>query len=285
MKCPLCGGRVFKYDATRDEVYCVNCGYVLSTSEKMEFIAEMSQKTRRAVEPPGSVFNGSGRYRRLSRINNKNDLSTYRILVLQKVKNVVRNLRLPDVVYEWVARELKSHDWNWYSGLVAALLWIGAFKHGYYIEVYKIAEEFEVSVKSVRKWYRFLLNNGYDMVMATSSKILENRLRNGDESYCVRCCVRKMYSMLGDMAISKGLSPGLYIDSLFLLCKLYCDTEGRYTRLYIDNRHNISSYRTSVKRVFDKLGLDSTRLSVKNVKSEMERLLGGVCRDSGDESG
>lgn len=272
MKCPLCDSVDIIYDNTRNEFYCKTCGYVFRLDE-VEINADYP--ITKSNIPLGSHFDGYGKFKKLKKINNKNDVNTYRLLMLQKIERYVKEQGLPITVYDWVVQKMKKYDKQWRFNVLVGLLYLSILKHGYYRELTDIADWFGLKPKFVRRGVHKMAEYFGIDYRVSSKEILDFLLPN--ESLCVRCCAKYITDKVGNLALRYGTSPRIYALSIVFACRVYCGEKVALSRFLKDN--NIPNYSVSqnIYRIFREFGLDVLKpsLSREFIKQSMEVIMSG----------
>lgn len=277
MKCPLCGSSDIRYDSHTDEYYCGNCGYVFSPGE-----VDIDLYMKPVNTPLGSTFKGSGRYKKLSRINNKNDINTYRILQLQKIKNFVVSNGLPIIVYEWVVHIMKERYGNkrWRFSYIVAVLYLGVIKFGFYRSIEEFEEFFGISRKVLWKQiYEASRDLGINYVV-DSGKIAKMIAK--EDNVCVNCCVDYIVENVGNLAMQYGSSPKTVALSYIFLCRMYCNGDVVMSKFMKENKIPRNSLNQNIVRIFQKFNISLNNYNLK--KDEIKQLVGVMMNGSGCKS-
>lgn len=272
MKCPLCNSENIVYDNIHDEFYCGVCGYVFKQGE---VDIDIRHQVAKSNIPLGSYFDGRGKYRKLKKINNKNDINTYRLLMLQKIERYIKEQGLPITIYNWVVQNMKKYDKQWRFNLLVGLLYLGILEHGYYRELSDIANWFGLKLRSVRRGVHRMAEYFEINYRVSSKEILSFLLPN--ESLCVRCCAKYITNNVGNLALKYGTNPRIYALSIIFACRVYCGENVVLSRFLRNN--NIPNYSVSqnIYRIFKEFGLEVSKPSLSKgfIKQNMEVIMNG----------
>lgn len=280
LKCPLCGSDDVRYDSRMDEYYCGNCGYVFSKGE-----IDIGIYVQGTSVPLGSVFNGKDeKYRKLSAINNKNDINTYRILQLQKIKSFVATHGLPMDIYDWVVHIMKERvNERWRFSYMVAVLYLGVIKYGFYRSIEEFEEYFGIDKKILWKQiYKASQDLGIDYVI--DGERLARIFAKEYNDYCVNCCIDYITSNVGKLAIRYGASPRIFALTYVFLCKLHCDGDIIVSKFMKINKIPRNSLNQNVIRILKEFGInvgDNTSLKKDDIKKYVEVMMNGSdCKSS-----
>lgn len=276
LRCPLCGSDNVRYDERVDEYYCGTCGYVFKKSD-----VDIESFVPRPNVTLGSVFNGkNGKYKRLKKMNNKNDINTYRILQLQKIKSFVVSHGLPITIYDWVVRTMKSMDnVQWRFSYIVAVLYLGIIKYGFYRNIDDFVSYFDISKKVLwRQIHKASKDLGIDYVMddATLAKIFVKKYND----YCMNCCIDYLTKKAGGLSIRYGSSPRVFAYTHIFLCEMYCKGNVGVSNFMKTNNVPRNSLNQNLIRILKEFGIEvdeGASLRKKDIKKYLEVIFDGAC--------